>query len=282
MLRRFLALLLLSSASGQLISMNVCSDAKCSANCVAWTASATQCAPCDTKRGACSLTNPSSITTTNSITLYSDSQCTVLIPGTNQISITLDNTCRELVASGTRIGSYRASNLSLTIGVSIGVVLLVSIGCGICCYAKGVCCCKRQVQQQPQQDPRIQVLGQDVPYLSQPYGNAQTYGLPAHTYAQAPPPPYDYNNQQQPTAPYPSAPPQVYYPQTQAYYPQTQAVYPQAAYPQATYAQAPYSQATYPQAPYSQATYPSTAYPPAPQHWGRYEDPVAPYQPKVI
>ena len=267
MLRRFLALLLLSSASGQLISMNVCSDAKCSANCVAWTASATQCAPCDTKKGACSLSNPSTITTTNSITLYSDSKCTVLIPGTNQMSITLDNTCRELVASGTRIGSYRASNLSLTIGVSIGVALLVSIGCGICCYAKGVCCCKRQVQQQPQQDPQIQVLGAPVPYLSQPYGNAQTYGQPTQAYS-TPPPFYDYNNQPygsqqpygspQPTAPYPSAP----------------------SYPQATYY--PQAQAAYPQASYSQATYPSTAYPPAPQQWGRYEDPVAPYQPKVI
>jgi hypothetical protein len=280
MLTRFLALVLLSSASGQLISMNVCSDTKCSVDCVSWTASASQCVPCDTKKGLCSLSNPSSITTAGAITLYSDSQCTVAIPGTNQMSITLDNTCRELVASGTRIGSYKASNLSVTIGVTIGVILLVSIGCGCCCYAKGMCCCKRQVQQQPQQDPQIQVYSQGpaVPYLSQPYGNAPTYALPAQAYST--PPPYDYNNQHyggqqptasapsyQPTAPYLSAPayyPQAAYPQTQAAYPQTQAAYPQT------------------QAAYPQTQYPSTAYPPTPQQWGRYEDPVAPYQPKVI
>jgi hypothetical protein len=135
-------LLALPFASSQLISMAVCSDNSCSKDCVYWNTDSGRCAPCDKSKGQCSALNPSSISTTNSITFYSDNTCspTNIIQGFANIPITLDNNCNKLVSSGTTAGSYRATNLSVAIGLSVGISLTLILCCVCCCW-KQKCCC---------------------------------------------------------------------------------------------------------------------------------------------
>ena len=68
--------------SGDLVGMNICADGGsggCSSLCTSWTTAAGSCSVCDSKNGACSPYNPSSITTLSgkdgSITFYGDSTC---------------------------------------------------------------------------------------------------------------------------------------------------------------------------------------------------------------
>jgi hypothetical protein len=133
-------LLLFTQTSGQLISMSVCDNSACSNNCVNWVATVGKCSPCDKSRGVCSITNPSSIVNQNSITFYSDSNCTLSIPGATNIYITTDNKCNSLISSGMNIGYYRAANLSLAIGVAV-IIGVALIACCVCvCHKKRWCC----------------------------------------------------------------------------------------------------------------------------------------------
>jgi hypothetical protein len=133
--------------NSQIISMAVCKDLTCSKECVYWTATSGKCAPC---QGTCSLTNPSSVVTTSSITLYSDSTCQQVIPGTQQMQLLVDRGCNTLIAENANtIGSYRASNISAVIGSVVGgIVFVIGLSVCLCCFCK-----KRRQQQQQQGDP---------------------------------------------------------------------------------------------------------------------------------
>lgn len=139
-----LLLPLLSLVNSQIISMAVCKDLTCSKECVYWTATSGKCAPC---QGTCSQTNPSSIVTTSSITLYSDSTCQQVIPGTQQMQLLVDRGCNTLIAENANtIGSYRASNVSAVIGSVVGgIVFIIGLAICLCCF------CKKRRQQQQQQ-----------------------------------------------------------------------------------------------------------------------------------
>lgn len=189
--------LLVPTVNSQIISMAVCKDLVCSKECMYWTATSGKCATC---QGTCSLSNPSSIVTTSSITLYSDSSCQQIIPGTQQMELLVDRGCNTLIAEyANTIGSYKAANMSAVIGAVVGgIVFIVGLSVCLCCI-----CRKRQRQQQEQ----MQIQGEDpMPLPNQ--GQAQVVPLPYLT------------NQ------YNSSPPNIqpiYYPtqymQGQSYYP---------------------------------------------------------------
>jgi len=238
MLTRFL-LLGLIHAQAQLINMAVCSDAACQSNCIYWSTTANACAPCDKNKGMCNTLNPSSITKSDSLTLYSDSACASKNAITSPMPIVLDNSCRQLVTSGVNVGSYRAMNVSAVIGgVVAGVIVITIIGVTCCC-----CFCKRRsaMQQPPEQDqppppplhigtyavPPPPAYQQQYPSAYPTYNQPTTY-VPTATYL----PPYNTGPSytSYPTAQYTS---QITYPQ------QDYGSYPVAPYPSAPYASAP-------------------------------------------
>jgi len=161
-------LFLLPIVNSEFIDMTVCSDLSCSRDCVSWTSESGICSPCNTKRGLCSSTNPSSITTINKITFYSDSVCKNVISGYSDIPIVLNNNCNTLIASGTTIGSYRSANLSLVIGLTIAIISVsVFVGC-VCCLRYKVCCYRQTQNQEPL----------PLPYLSNNSAQPQYYPQP--------------------------------------------------------------------------------------------------------
>jgi len=102
----------------QIINIYLCSDLACSNNCEIWTAISGKCT--SYKRG-------SSIISDNSISLYTDSQCQMPIPGQQLMPLFVDTGCNILYASNdTKIGSYRASNtLAVVFGVIGGALFLI-------------------------------------------------------------------------------------------------------------------------------------------------------------
>lgn len=139
MFRLFFGLcLLIHISSSQLITITLCSDDACLANCVSWVATSGKCTPCKQERGDCSIYNPSSIVTSSHMSLYTDSSCQYRVVGADNMAITIDSGCQRLIGSNSNpIGSYNASNSSAVIGgIIAGVVLLISI------YVCSLCVCK--------------------------------------------------------------------------------------------------------------------------------------------
>ena len=136
-----LAITAFGTTFAQLIGMKLCADTACSAACTSWTSNSGSCSICIGGSSACSSSNPSSVTTSNSITFYSDSTCSSSISG---FPISLDGTCHSI---GT--ASYQATNLSAAIGIGVGVslaVILIATVIGIiCCKRRGTCCFKKNL-----------------------------------------------------------------------------------------------------------------------------------------
>jgi len=226
----------------QLLSLTVCGDNSCSKSCVKWTAESGKCSTCDTSKGVCSTVNPSSITTSTTITFYSDAGCSPanVIPGYANIGIRLNNDCNALVASGVTVGSYKGVDISLSIGISFAVVITFILF-SVCCCWRFKCCCFRpttdtatatagQYEYPPPPPPQVYALPSDSNYgnstvvypqqnmglaVAYPYGG-QAYGSQTQAYGSQT---------------------QAYGPQTQAYGPQTQAYGPQTqAYGSQTHA----------------------------------------------
>ena len=132
--------LCISSTNSQFISINVCSDNNCNLNCISWIATNNKCEPCKNDK-VCSDNNPSSITTFDSLKIYSDSSCNIQVPNTYSMPIILDNNCNQLYLHGNESprGSYRAYNLSMIIGI-ISVITLVFIIILYCIIRR---CCKK-------------------------------------------------------------------------------------------------------------------------------------------
>jgi hypothetical protein len=106
--------------------------------CTSWTATVGKCSQCDTKKGACSAANPSSITSATEISFYGDATCSssqflVSIP------ITVDGKCYAMPSG---MGSVKAGNVSAIIGGVVGAFFLVLI-VSICLCKRFGCCGKR-------------------------------------------------------------------------------------------------------------------------------------------
>ena len=159
-MRRLLFLIVIPFVQTQIIDISVCADAGCSNQCLTWSASGGQCTPCS---GVCSIDNPSSITTTTSLSLYSDTACINVIPEMYKIPIKLDDQCHPLAIGG----SYKARNTTTVIWASVGAAftLLIIIGCCIrMCWSR---CCRK-----PEPDVKDYVVpysAQIVPVQQQPY-----------------------------------------------------------------------------------------------------------------
>ena len=242
----FIGSFFISLSKSQIIGITVCSDNYCSSSCQSWTPSSGDCSICKGGATMCSITNPSSIATLSSLTLYSDSLCKTVIPNTNKMSINANAQCNILYGNnGSPIGSYKVTNIVGAIISGVVFLLIISL---ICCY----CCYRRRNIQQSQNTNDIIVLESQQSYPQQVYPQ-QAY--PQQVY------------------------PQQVYPQQ--VYPQQ--VYPQQGYPQQVYPQQVYPQQVYPQQTYPQQAYPQQGYPqayPQPYQVQEYSeknlDPIAP------
>ena len=210
---------LISLVNSQLINMVICSDNKCSKNCIYWTTESGKCSPCDSTKGSCSTTNPSSVTTTSFIMFYSDSTCINAISG---FPIVQNNNCNAIIASHTNAGSYRSTNLSLVIGLTVLFGLIIIFGGVVFCFRYKLCCYKYKIQEPQvslpylsntasytQYYPQANFFG-PAPYIRQPLPYLQPV---APTYTTCPPlysPPQQYT---MPPEPLPS-----YYPSRPIYY----------------------------------------------------------------
>ena len=207
------------------ISMTVCSDDVCSKDCISWTATTDRCSPCQPNLGACSSKNPSSIVTTSSMTLYSDSTCQKVIPGTQNMNLLMDSGCNVLIGDkASHFGSYKAINTGAIIGGLVGGSFLLFAMCICAC-----CLCKRcrdiKIQRQNNQNnvnlPPSTYIAPLVPYpMHVSYSSPPIIQEPQHYHTQALPqqyfPPYyhqaydDPSAPVAPSAPAPSAPPSYY------------------------------------------------------------------------
>jgi len=192
--------LIISLASAQLISMSVCSDNSCSQNCVQWTATSGKCSSCDSSKGSCSISNPSSIVTLSSYSFYSDASCNNVINGTKNMAFKVDGSCQILNAYGyIPIGSAKGSNLSVTIGVSIGIILIIIIGIIVFLKMKKLCCFKDRnisvnnyIEPTPSAPPQVMIIEPHPVYEIHPPsypGQIQSYPVQPPVY-QVPQPVY--------------------------------------------------------------------------------------------
>jgi hypothetical protein len=104
--------------------------------CTAWTATVGKCHQCDTKKGACSIANPSSITSAAEITFYGDATCSSAM---GSVPITVDGKCYAMPGG---VGSVKAGNVSAIIGGVLGAFFFVLI-VSICLCKRFGCCGKR-------------------------------------------------------------------------------------------------------------------------------------------
>ena len=176
----FLLLFLsLGLCNSQYISIITCSDLDCKSNCNSNIVT-------DNK---CSNTNPYSITTLTSYSIYSDSNCKTMIPNTYKTPIITTGDCNKLYLYGnvTPSGSYRAYNLSLLIGVGfLSLFLLTTIIITIIkCSGYKICYCKKI--QPPPQNNAIIIETQNYPIMNYGYPDIVDYSIkPNHQYYHPP------------------------------------------------------------------------------------------------
>jgi len=120
--------------NSQIISITTCTDTTCQQNCDSQIAITGNCYPCKTP--PCTVSYPSRKFTLDpqtlyySVSLFSDNECKTLIPGAEQITIFLDNTCKGLRSTNDVIvSSYTGTNTSLIIGVTFGISIFIASIC---------------------------------------------------------------------------------------------------------------------------------------------------------
>ena len=109
-----------------LFNVLICTDDQCRLDCKTWTVANGQCA-----NGA--------IIDSGKITLYSDSNCSTIIPGSDNIPILFDAPCNVLLSNlySRHIGSYIVSQSSPDdLIIASGVILLC-----FCMFYGWFCCC---------------------------------------------------------------------------------------------------------------------------------------------
>jgi hypothetical protein len=181
--------------------MNVCSDLNCKNDCISWTSSNGQC-------------YSNTITTTSTYAQYSDSSCNLIKPNTYVTPIILDNTCNLLYINGNQSpsGSYIGYNLSLVIGLSFTILILIILLIVWILYCCGVklCCCKKQSNIPIPQNTIIII---DEKYLPPLQFNLIKQDIQQHyNYGYQINPPVEYNIPLYPLPPAPSAPPEYHFP----------------------------------------------------------------------
>ena len=137
LLKILIGFLSFTISNSQYISMTVCSDNSCSLSCKEWMTTNYQCSICD-RSSSCSETNPSSVTTLDTFSLYSDSLCNknAIIPNLNNMPININSQCNILYSNnGNAIGSYKAVNISLVFGVVFSVLFILLLTCCCCWYS---------------------------------------------------------------------------------------------------------------------------------------------------
>lgn len=133
----FLRLLAFSAVfvNSELIYMTACSDLYCKNDCVSWTSNTGSCTACDNQKGDCSISNPSSIITKNTISFFSDNACLKPIPNTYGIPILTDSGCNVLKSKyGDEIGSYNANDITMLIYFLTGGTFTTIILSTCLCY----------------------------------------------------------------------------------------------------------------------------------------------------
>ena len=108
-----------------LFNVLICSDDQCRLDCKTWTVANGQCA-----NGA--------IIDSGKITLYSDSNCSTIIPGSDNIPFLLDAPCNVLLSNlyNRHIGSYIISPSSDSSLLIVSAFILLCF-CMCCCCYKG-------------------------------------------------------------------------------------------------------------------------------------------------
>lgn len=121
-------------AAAQLLDVRVCADNACALLCTSWRTFGGECRQC--ALGACSPINPSSITTPDKISFYSDAFCSKQAL-TSSAQVASDGVCRAFALGG----SYSLAIVSVTPWPLIGWII------GVCFFFLGVfllvlfCCC---------------------------------------------------------------------------------------------------------------------------------------------
>lgn len=110
--------------SDALFNVVICTDDQCNVDCRTWTAAFGEC-------------TSSAIIDDGKITLYSDSNCSTIIPGSDNIPILLGASCNVLLSNlySRHIGSYKVSQAGFT-GPIIAVVVLVILCCFCACWLR--------------------------------------------------------------------------------------------------------------------------------------------------
>ena len=155
MTKLFNLMLFIPIISAQLISMAFCDDTTCNRRCAKWNTNSEQCSPCGAIYCITTLI-PNNINALATLTFYSDSSCSTIISLQNiplqNIPLTVNNNCNQLISGGYIIGYAQALNLSMLIGLTVGFSLL-AIGATIAsiCFCKknNKCCYKKFAIQSP-------------------------------------------------------------------------------------------------------------------------------------
>ena len=173
--------LALAGVTGEMIAMTLCKDNYCSETCISWMTKSDVCSICKGD-GNCSVTNPSIITNTDSVTFYSDSSCSAVI---TELPIQIDDVCHNFPVSG----SYKAQNISLFMVIVVGSLLGSSalLSCLFIFFCKN-----RKRVDQPKSEPRYEYSYYEPP----------SYYPQSSYYPQVAPDP----SAPDPSAPDPSAP----------------------------------------------------------------------------
>ena len=110
--------------SKPLINVLICADDQCKVDCRAWTTTFGQC-------------SSNSIIDGGIITFYSDSNCSTIIPGSDNIPVLLSGDCNVLLSNiySQHIGSYKVTQTS----PYIQIIALFIISFLFCCCS--FCCC---------------------------------------------------------------------------------------------------------------------------------------------
>lgn len=114
-----------------LITTVICADDQCNVNCRTWTALIGQCAS-------------DAIIDGGTITLYSDSNCSTIIPGSDNIPVLLSGECNVLLSNiySRHIGSYKVTQASpYSPIIAFLFISAMFCWCAVCWCAFYCCLC---------------------------------------------------------------------------------------------------------------------------------------------
>ena len=111
--------------------IEICADDQCNVDCRTWTAVIGQCVS-------------DAIVDSDTITLYSDSNCSTIIPGSDNIPVLLSGECNVLLSNiySRHIGSYKVNQVSpFSPIIAFLFISAVFCWCAVCWCAFYCCLC---------------------------------------------------------------------------------------------------------------------------------------------